>query len=80
MSCTTGHLKAAPDKTKFILWKLKFLGHVISKGTLCPITSRIAGIQNLKMPESKTDVLSVLGAMGFYANYVLNYHIDAKPL
>ena len=60
--------------------KTKFLGHVISKGTLSPITSRNADIQNLKTPESKTDVLSVLEAMGFYANYVLNYHIDAKPL
>ena len=74
------NLKAAPDKTKFFLRKVKFLGHVISKGTLSPITSRIADIQNLKTPESKTDVLSVLGAMGFYANYVINYHIDAKPL
>ena len=74
------NLKAAPDKTKFFLRKVKLLGHVISKGTLSPITSRIADIQNLKTPESKTDVLSVLGAMGFYANYVINYHIDAKPL
>ena len=74
------NIKSAPDKTKFLLRKVKFLGHVISKGTLSPITSRIADIQNLKTPESKTDVLSVFGAMGFYANYVINYHIDAKPL
>ena len=74
------NLKAAPDKTTFFLRKVKFLGHVISKGTLSPITSRNADIQNLKTPESKTDVLSVLGAMGFYATYGINYHIDAKPL
>ena len=47
---------------------------------LSPITSRIAVIQNLKPPESKTDVLSVLGAMGFYANYNINHHVCAKPL
>ena len=62
------NLKAAPDKTKFVLRKVS------------PITSRIADIQNLKTPESKTDVLSVLGAMRFDANYVINHHIDAKPL
>ena len=73
-------LKAAPNKTNFFLRKMKFLEHIISKGTLSPITSCIADIQILKTPESKTDVLSVLGAMGFYANYVINYHIDAKPL
>ena len=74
------NLKAAPDKTTFFLRKVKFLGYVISKGTLSPITSRNADIQKLKTPESKTDVLSVLGAMGFYATYGINYHIDAKPL
>ena len=47
---------------------------------LSPVTSRIAVIQNLKPSESKFDVLSVLGAMGFYANYNINYHICAKPL
>ena len=74
------NLKTAPDKTKFFLRKKKFFGHVISKGTLSPITSRNPDIQYLKTTESKTDVLSVLGAMGFYANCVINYHIDAKPV
>ena len=59
------NLKAALDKTKFFSRKVNFLGHVISKGTLSPITSRIADIQKLKTPESKNVVLSVLGAMGF---------------
>ena len=59
---------------------MKFFGHVISKGTLSPITSRIADIQNLKTPESKTDVFSVFGAIGFYASYAINYHIDANLL
>ena len=74
------NLKAAPDKTNFFLRKLKFHGRVISKRTLSLISSRNADIEKLKTPESKTDVLSVLGAMGFYANYVKNYHNDAKPL
>ena len=74
------NLKAAPDKTMFFLRKVKFLGHVISENTLSPVISRIDDIRNLKTPESKTDVLSVLGAMGFYSNYVINFHIDAKPL
>ena len=74
------NLKAAPDKTMFFLRKVKFLGHVISENTLSPVISRIDDIKNLKTPESKTDVLSVLGAMGFYSNYVINFHIDAKPL
>ena len=74
------NLKAARDKTMLFLRKVKFLGHVIPENTLSPVISRIDHIKNLKTPESKTDVLSVLGAMGLYSNYVINFHIDAKPL
>ena len=74
------NLKAAPDKTMFFLRKVKFLGHVISENTLSPVISRIDDIKNIKTPESKTDVLSVLGAMRFYSNYVINFRIDNKPL
>ena len=74
------NLKAAPDKTMFFFRKVRFLGHVISKDGLSPIASRIDDIRNLKTPESKTEVLRVLGMMGFYHTYILNFHIDAKPL
>ena len=74
------NLKAAPDKTMFFLRKVRFLGHVISKSGLSPIASLIDDIRNLKTPESKTEVLRVLGMVGFYHTYILNFHIDAKPL
>ena len=64
----------------FLLPKVKFLGHVISENTLSPVISSIDDIKNLMTPESKTDVLSVLGAMEFYSNYVINFHIDAKTI
>ena len=59
---------------------MRFLGHVISKDGLSPIASRIDDIRNLKTPESKTEVLRVLGMLGFYHTYILNFHIDAKLL
>ena len=34
----------------------------------------------MKSPESKTEVLGVLGVMGFYSTYIINFHIDAKCL
>ena len=74
------NLKAAPDKTFFFLRKVKFLGHVVSKDGLSPIASRIDDIKKLKSPESKTEVLGVLGVMGFYSTYIINFHVDAKCL
>ena len=72
------NLKAAPDKTFLFLRKVKFLGHVVSKGGLSPIASRIDDIKKLKSPESKIEVLGVLGVMGFYSTYIINFHVDAN--
>ena len=58
------NFKATPDKTMFFLQKLRFHGHVISKDGLSPIASHI----------------DALGMMGFYDTFILNFHIDAKPL
>ena len=73
-------LKQLPTKHFFFLRKVKFLGHVVSKEGLSPIASRIDDIKKLKSPESKTEVLGVLGVMEFYSIYIINFHVDAKCL
>ena len=57
----------------FVLRKVRFLGHVISKVGLSALASGIDDIRNLKTPELKTEVLRVLGMMGFYHTYILNF-------
>ena len=64
----------------FFLRKVRFLGHVMTKDGLSPIALRIDDIRKLSTPESKTEILRALGMMGFYHTYILNLHIDAKPL
>ena len=54
-------LKAAPDKTLFFLKQFKFLGHVISPEGIQPIAKRVKDLKNLKSPESKRDIMKVLG-------------------
>ena len=39
------NLKTAPDKTYFMLKKVKFLGHIIENRKVKPLTSRIDGFQ-----------------------------------
>ena len=63
-------LKAAPEKTFFFLKKVKFLGHVISSEGKQPIAKRVKDLKNLKSPESKRDVMRVLGCLGFYSCYI----------
>ena len=74
-----GGLKAAPDKTHFFLGKVKFLGHVISEQGIQPVAKRIKILQNLNSPESKRDVMKVLGCLGFYSCYIKNFHVNSQP-
>ena len=50
-------LKAAPDKTFFLLKEVKFLGHVISPNGIQSIAKRVDALRNLRSPQSKRDVL-----------------------
>ena len=63
-------LKAAPDKTFFFLKKVSFIGHVISPEGIQPIAELVKDLKNLKSPESKRDVMKVLGCLGFYSCYI----------
>ena len=74
-----GGLKAAPDKTHFFLRKVKFLGHIISEQWIQPVAKTIKELQNLKSPESKRDVMKVIGCLGFYSCYINNLHVDSEP-
>ena len=58
---------------------MKFLGHVISSEGIQPIAKRVKDLKNLKSPESKRDVMRVLGCLGFYSCYIKNLHVDSKP-
>ena len=73
-----GGLKAAPDKTHFFLRKLKFLGHFISEQGIQLLAKRVKDLQNLKSPESKRDVMKILGCLGFYSCYIKNLHVDSQ--
>ena len=73
-------LKAAPDKTIFFLKKVKFLGHVISPDGIQPIAKRVDALRNLKSPQSKRDVMKILGCLGFYSCSIKNLHVDSQPL
>lgn len=72
-------LKAAPDKTKFFLKKVQFLGHVVSEKGIQPVAKKVAALKALKSPENKQEVMRVLGCLGFYSSYIKNLHVDSKP-
>ena len=74
-----GGLEAAPDKTQFVLRKVKFLGHAISEQGIQQVAKRVKDLQNLKSPESKRNVMKVLGCLDFYSCYINNLNVDCQP-
>ena len=71
-------LKAATDKTFFFLKKVKFLGHVISPDGIQPIAKLVDALRNLKSPQSKREVMKVLGCLAFYSCCIKNLHVDSQ--
>ena len=72
-------LKTAPNKTFFVLKKLKFLCYVISPEGIQPIAKRVKNLKYLKLPESNRDAMKVLGCLGVFSCYINNLHVDSQP-
>ena len=72
------NLKAAPDKTYFMLKKI--LGHIIEDKKVKPLTSRIDGFQKLEPPTSMKALQRYLGTINFHAKYVYGMQPILQPL
>ena len=72
-------MKTQPEKTKFFLRKVQFLGNVVSKNGIQPVKKRVTDLKSLKSPENKRDVMRVLGCLGFYSRFIKKLHVDCKP-
>ena len=73
------NLKTAPDKTYFMLKKVKFLGHIIEDKKVKPLTSRIDGFQKLEPPKSIKALQRYLGTINFLAKYVYGMQPILQP-
>ena len=74
------NLKTAPDKTYFMLKKVKLLGHIIEDKKVKPLTSRIDGVQKLEPPTSMKALQRYLGTINFLAKYVYGMQPILQPL
>ena len=74
------NLKLAPEKSFYMLLKVKFLGHEIGNNTIKPIPSKIDAIKRIPSPKEKKDVMQFLGSVNFYSKFIEKLHINLKPL
>ena len=76
---TKNNLKLAPEKSFFMLLKVKVLGHEIGFNTIKPIHSKIATIHKIPSPTGKVALMSFIGALDFYTKFIEKLHINLKP-
>ena len=76
---TKNNLKLAPEKSFFMLLKVKFLGHEIGYNTIKPIHSTIAAIHKNPSPTGKVALMSFIDALNFYTKFIEKLHINLKP-
>ena len=79
INSTQNNLKLAPEKSFFMLLKVKFLGHEIGYNTIKPIHSKIAAIHKIPSPTGKVALMSFIGALIFYTKFIEKLHINLKP-
>ena len=76
---TKNNLKLAPEKSFFMLLKVKFFGPEIGSNTSKPIHSKIAAIHKIPSPNSKVALMSFIGALSFYTKLIEKLHINLEP-
>ena len=73
-------LTAKPSKCEVGSQTLEFLGHVVGKGTLQPQQSKLRQIRSAKRTETKKELRSFLGFVGYYRRFIPNFAALAVPL
>ena len=76
---TKNNLKLAPEKSFFMLPKVKFLGHEIGYKTIKPIHSKITAFHKIPSPTGEVALMSFIGALNFYTKFIEKLHINLKP-
>ena len=77
---TKENLKLAPEKSIYMVPKIKFLGQEIGNKTIKPIPSKIEAIKRNPSPKEKKDVMQFLGSVNFNSKIIQKLHINLKPL
>ena len=76
---TKNNLKLAPEKSFFMLFKVKFLEHENGYNPIKPIHSKIAAIHKIPSLTGKVALISFIGALNFYTNFIEKLHMNLKP-
>ena len=67
-------------KCEFGKPEVKFVGHFVGPGGRRPNPQRLAGLSVMSRPQTKRDLRRLLGAIGYYRDYIDHFADIAKLL
>ena len=73
-------LKLKPIKCRLFQREIKYLGHIVTKDGIKPDPDKTKAIQNMPIPKNKSQLLSFLGATGWYRKFIPNFSVDCASL
>ena len=73
------NIRAAQDKSHFVLTGVKILRQIIEGNTITPINSRIGAIIKLQAPSNKKKIQEILGILNFLIKYVYKKLLYLRP-
>ena len=74
------NLTARPSKCEIGCRSLQYLGHTVSNGEIKPNMDKVCQILDAPRPETKKQVRSFLGLVGYYRKFIPNFGAIASPL
>lgn len=77
---TAAGLTISPEKSRFCMRRLAYLGHVIGGGKIAPNPDGITPILNYPIPKCVKDIRRLLGMAGWYRRFIPNFATISAPL
>ena len=73
-------LTAKPSKCSVGHAKVQFMGHLVGKGVIHPLQSKIEVIRNYPIPKTKKQVRQAIGLFSYYRKFIPNFSEIAYPI
>lgn len=73
-------LKLSPDKCRFFMKSVKYLGHIVSEEGVKTDPDKISALTTWPKPTNIRELKSFLGFTGYYRRFVKDYSKIARPL
>jgi len=68
------------EKCEFAKPEVKFVGHFVGSGGRRPDHDRLQGLDKMSRPQTIKELRKLLGAFGYYRDYIEHFTHIVKPL